>query len=300
MPTSTVRDVGRLARRSLLVALLACNAALVAAAWGAEPSAETVRRSTRGAGGAGTGTTFHVDPKASVYYLASDELEGRGLGTKGLDKAADFIADNFSKLGLKPPPGQDDYFQHFKMTTVVRPGKQTALSFSTGDGEEAQTYEMGEQYTPLSFSAEKTFEAPLAFVGYSVTSPDNHYNDYEDIDVHGKVALALRYEPHDNQGHSRFAGKDDWSPDATLARKADAAAEAGAVALVLVNPPAFHEEDDPLVPFARMYRGDAGKIPVIQVKRTVAESWLKAAGVEQDLKTLQKNIDDTGKPASFD
>ena len=47
-----------------------------------------------------------------IEYLASDELEGRGLGTPGLDKAADYIAKQFSDAGLQPcVDGTDDYFQ---------------------------------------------------------------------------------------------------------------------------------------------------------------------------------------------
>jgi hypothetical protein len=272
---------------------VACNAALAAWACAAEPSAVTSRRPARG-----TGTTFDVDMKASVAYLASDELEGRGLGSKGLDKAADYIADNFRKLGLKPPPGQQDYFQHFTLTTSARPGAMTALTFKA-EGGDARSYDTGQEFTPLSFSAEEAFDAPIVFVGYSVSSKDHDYHDFDTVDVKGKVALALRYEPHDNQGHSRFTGREEWSPEATLSRKADAAAEAGAVALVLVNPPAFHEDEDALVPFARMYRGERAKIPVLQAKRKVVESWLRAAGAEQDLRALQKQIDDTGKPHSF-
>ncbi|MCH7725961.1 MAG: aminopeptidase, partial [Planctomycetes bacterium] len=37
----------------------------------------------------------------SVKYLASDELEGRGIGTEGINKAADYVAAEFSKIGLK-------------------------------------------------------------------------------------------------------------------------------------------------------------------------------------------------------
>jgi hypothetical protein len=48
-----------------------------------------------------------------------------------------------------------------------------------------------------------------------------------------------------------------------------------------------------------MYRGDKAAIPVIQVRRAVADEWLKAAGVETDLRGLQKKIDDTGEPQSF-
>ena len=37
----------------------------------------------------------------AAKYLSSDELEGRGVGTKGLDLAADFIAQKFREIGLK-------------------------------------------------------------------------------------------------------------------------------------------------------------------------------------------------------
>ena len=47
-----------------------------------------------------------------LEYLASDELAGRGLGTEGLDKAADYIARQFSDAGLQAcGDGPDDYFQ---------------------------------------------------------------------------------------------------------------------------------------------------------------------------------------------
>ncbi len=47
-----------------------------------------------------------------IEYLASDELAGRGLGTEGLDKAADYIATQFADAGLLPcGDEQDDYFQ---------------------------------------------------------------------------------------------------------------------------------------------------------------------------------------------
>ncbi len=47
-----------------------------------------------------------------IEYLASEELKGRGLGTPGLDKAADYIAKQFSDAGLQPcGDWPDDYFQ---------------------------------------------------------------------------------------------------------------------------------------------------------------------------------------------
>ena len=53
----------------------------------------------------------------SVKYLASDELEGRGIGTAGLDKAATFIADQFATIGLNTKIFPAGPFQTFTVTT---------------------------------------------------------------------------------------------------------------------------------------------------------------------------------------
>ncbi|MBD3225231.1 MAG: M20/M25/M40 family metallo-hydrolase [Caldithrix sp.] len=45
-----------------------------------------------------------------VRYLASEEMQGRGLGSDGLEKAAGYIADQFQEAGLKPG-GDNGYFQ---------------------------------------------------------------------------------------------------------------------------------------------------------------------------------------------
>jgi hypothetical protein len=47
--------------------------------------------------------------RANLTYLASDELEGRATPSRGLDKAADYIAEQFKKAGLEPIEGS--YFQ---------------------------------------------------------------------------------------------------------------------------------------------------------------------------------------------
>src|SRR3954468_3421067 len=49
--------------------------------------------------------TQHVDDdriKTDIKYLSSDALEGRGTGAKGGDAAADYIASQFEKAGVKP------------------------------------------------------------------------------------------------------------------------------------------------------------------------------------------------------
>ena len=48
-----------------------------------------------------------------VAFLASPELEGRGLGSPGLEKAAQYVADRFKAYGLKPGGDGGSYFQRF-------------------------------------------------------------------------------------------------------------------------------------------------------------------------------------------
>jgi aminopeptidase N len=58
--------------------------------------------------------------KADVEWLAAPEREGRGAGSRGLDAAANYIAERFARLGLSPlvsgARGDDRYFQSFSMT----------------------------------------------------------------------------------------------------------------------------------------------------------------------------------------
>jgi len=51
-----------------------------------------------------------------IKYLASEELEGRGVGTEGLKKSADFLKSQFEKSGLQPGGDNNTYYQEFTIT----------------------------------------------------------------------------------------------------------------------------------------------------------------------------------------
>ena len=237
-------------------------------------------------------TAVEIDARKTLAYLASDEMEGRGPGTAGLDRAAEFIAQQFQSIGLRKLPNQADYFQPFEMTTATELGPKTALRV----GE--RTFEPREDFAPISMSAEGAFDAPVVFAGYGTKSPDHKYDDYAGIDAKGKVVLALRYEPHDEKGKSRFA-EEGWSEAATFAEKAKHAREAGAVALLIVSPPDFAKDDRLAALAGPRGSGEAGALPVLHVKQAVADEILRRGGIERDLAALQKKIDDATKPASL-
>lgn len=76
-------------------------------------------------------TTEKEDPvqqiKADIEILASDALQGREVGTKGEELAADYIADRFRKLGIAPK-GTEEYFQPFFVRESQNPHEKPEIS----------------------------------------------------------------------------------------------------------------------------------------------------------------------------
>src|SRR3954447_11731326 len=77
----------------------------------------------------------HVDPHAyleHIKYLASDELEGRGDGAPGLEKAAEYIANGFRAAGLEPIGDNGTFFQRFELVSglSIAPGNVVTLTAS--------------------------------------------------------------------------------------------------------------------------------------------------------------------------
>ena len=236
-----------------------------------------------------TEPAFHVDVRQTIEFLASDALEGRMIGTSGIDQAADRIADNFAKLGLQPLPKLDGYYQPFTMITRVDPdAAETHLTLAD------KSLKLGDDFVPIRASAQKSASGEIVFVGYGIVDKTHQLDDYAGIDVKGKIALILRFEPHDAQGHSKFAG-DDWSANATIAQKVRTAAEHGAVGVLLVNPPAYHT-DEGLMSFTR-HDTFSATIPVVQISVGAADELLKHAG-GADLKSRQAALDESAKSAS--
>ncbi len=71
--------------------------------------------------------------RKDVFFLAGPECEGRGVETKGIQKAADYVAEAFGKAGLKPAMKNGTYFQPFNTVLDPAPAEPTALTFADGD-----------------------------------------------------------------------------------------------------------------------------------------------------------------------
>jgi len=219
-----------------------------------------------------------------VKYLSSDELKGRGNGTPELGRAADYIAQHFRQFGLKPAGDGGTYLQHFMMTVGATLGPKNSLTFGSG-----KEFTVKQDFVPFSFSESVTLEAPLVFVGYGITAPEYHYDDYRGIDVKGAIVLVLRHEPQENDEKSIFAGK-QFTTHAGIVNKAINARNHGAAAMILVNDKGNHPgKADELIRFEELAGPEQMKIAALQVKASIVDEWLKPSG--HTLDALRQAID---------
>lgn len=240
-----------------------------------------------------------VDPivermRKDVTFLASDECEGRGVGTKGLDKAADYIAAQFKLAGLKPGGVNGTYFQPFPFATNAQLDGASTVTL-VGPKDKKIELKQGTDFEVMGSSAPAKFTAPLAFVGYGTTARDTMYDDYAGIDAKGKMVITLRRLPNWNDKAKPFDGanKDEI---AGLDIKQFNAQGHKAIGAILVNDAT--EPKDALMPFGTMAKGiSTVSVPFIQLKRSVIDTLLKDT-VGKGLEETEKAIDADLKPRS--
>jgi Zn-dependent M28 family amino/carboxypeptidase len=131
---------------------------------------------------------------AHVALLADDLYEGRETGKRGYRLAAKYVATQFSAMGLEPG-NNGSYFQTVAFTTARVIQGSRALTVSSASGE--RSYKTFEEFTssPTFGEEDVTITAPLVFVGYGVNAPSIERNDYENVDLEGKIAVVVRGAP---------------------------------------------------------------------------------------------------------
>jgi len=172
---------------------------------------------------------------SDLKYLASDELEGRGVGTNGLNVAADYVAKAFKDAGLNVTTAGGDPFQEFTMTTGAQLGPTNTLNL-VGPGGKRIELAIDKDFQVCSFGASGTINAELVFGGYAIDAKDDKYQDLEGTDVKGKVLVVIRKTPRQGDPHGPFAaGHGGQSRHADLRSKISNAFGRGAAAILFVN-----------------------------------------------------------------
>jgi hypothetical protein len=149
-----------------------------------------------------------------VAVLATDEMEGRNTGSEGYRRAAEYVAEQFAKYGVLP--GNDDSYFHsvgFVARTIREP--ESSLDFTDPDGKAKKITLGKEARFGMSLEPAPTTEAELVFVGYGLKVPEIDHDDFEDLDLDGKVAVYLRGGPKALTGPHRAhvqSTEERWKP----------------------------------------------------------------------------------------
>ena len=133
--------------------------------------------------------------KAHVTFLADDLLEGREAGTRGHEIAAKYIAAQFASFGLKPAGDDGTYFKKVDLLESAITATAPTLSITTAAG--LKTFKQGVTAViggPLG-GGNVRVSGPLVFVGYGMTDKAMGYDDYEGLEVRGKIAVVLLGSP---------------------------------------------------------------------------------------------------------
>ena len=171
--------------------------------------------------------------------LASDDFQGRAMGTPGEEKTLAYLIEQFHMAGLEPGGENGSWTQTVPM---IRTKLQAPMSF---------TVRQGAQTTALSFpddiylttvrdtDAARIANAPLVFVGYGVNAPERGWDDFKGADLKGKVALFLVNDPDFEAAEGEpAAGKFGGKAMTFYGRwvyKFDEAARRGAIAALIVH-----------------------------------------------------------------
>jgi hypothetical protein len=128
-----------------------------------------------------------------VTVLADDRLEGRNTGSAGHRKAAEYVAAEFARAGLKPA-GTDGYLQPVRLISREIDEDHSSLILLKNAGPEPLVLGR-DAIISLRIDPEATVEAELVFVGHGLSIPEVNHDDFAGLDVQGKLVVFLAGAP---------------------------------------------------------------------------------------------------------
>jgi hypothetical protein len=170
-----------------------------------------------------------ADIKAHIQYLADDRLLGRKPGTPGYQMAVDYVTGQLKSFGVQPAAEDGGFTQRVRLRrATVRPGA-TVTYQAVGSGSAALAPSEVHLYPHPEQPEARVAPTELAFAGYGISAPDQGYDDYQGLDVKGKIVVIVRGAPRSFPSTVAAA-----SQDQTLLVKT--AAQRGAIAVLFASP----------------------------------------------------------------
>lgn len=140
--------------------------------------------------------------RAHIRFLADSLLQGRAPGTQGYDIAARYVATQLEGMGLHPGVA-GNWYQPVPLQKAMTDEAASSLTL-TVEGREQKLIDAKDYILSTWFAspagkdgsrAESDVTAPLEFVGFGVTAPEQKYDDYAAVDVRGKIVVWISGAP---------------------------------------------------------------------------------------------------------
>lgn len=130
-----------------------------------------------------------------LAFLSDDRTEGRAPGSRGEQIAVTYIAEEMRKAGLEPAGEDGTFFQEVPLR-IAAPRPQGPLVFrGEGGGRIALQY-MEDFIAGSDLEQQRiTTRGELVFAGFGVNAPDYDWNDFEGVDVEGKILVVFVNDP---------------------------------------------------------------------------------------------------------
>lgn len=135
--------------------------------------------------------------KTHINYLGSDMLQGRATGSDGLKEAAGYISNSMNKYRLHANGQNNRWYQKVPMHGT-RPLSISTLQVHYNNENKYLLYEKDFILIKSGSEAFPPGLLPIVFVGYGISAPSFEYDDYNNIDVNGKIVVFLNGEPPSN------------------------------------------------------------------------------------------------------
>lgn len=171
-----------------------------------------------------------------VIRLSADDFEGRGPGTEGGKRAAQYIADEMKASGVKPG-NKSSYFQNVKLVGV-KADPNTALQIVDKSGK-TSSYKFGSEFVATTSAqvADVSVDADVVFVGYGIDAPLYKWNDYSGSpeDYRGKILMIMVNDPPATDAEPNLFGGKALTYYGRWTYKYEEAARRGAAGVILIH-----------------------------------------------------------------
>lgn len=135
------------------------------------------------------------DLEKHIMALASDEFQGRKPSTLGEKLTTEYLAASFEKMGLKGAFENNSYYQEVPIVSMhYKPQEIVKLHTKKGNCS-LQNIKDYIATTPHISDSIELKDTPIVFAGYGIVAPEYGWNDYENIDVKGKIVFVLVNDP---------------------------------------------------------------------------------------------------------